>query len=307
MPISDSAASASAGAGDHRSALLASYLSWTLDAFDFFLVVFCLTAIGREFHKSDADVAFSITLTLAFRPAGAFLFGLLADRYGRRMPLMINLTFYSVMEVLSGLAPTFTIFLVLRALFGVGMGGVWGVGASLAMEKVPVRLRGLLSGFLQQGYATGYLLAAVCFFFIFPHVGWRPLFFVGGLPALLAVFVQARVKESEVWRQTRHESWGSLVRAILSHWKLFLFMAALMTTMNLSSHGTQDMYPTFLERQWGFDARTRAVITGISMLGAIIGGTLFGLLSDRIGRRRSMVLALAVRPGHGSAVGLCRD
>jgi len=292
VAISDSAAPASAGAGDHRSALLASYLSWTLDAFDFFLVVFCLTAIGREFGRSDAEVAFSITLTLAFRPVGAFLFGLLADRYGRRIPLMINLTFYSVMEVLSGLAPTFPIFLVLRALFGVGMGGVWGVGASLAMEKVPVRLRGLLSGFLQQGYATGYLLAAVCFFLIFPHVGWRPLFFVGGLPALLAVFVQARVKESEVWQKTRHESWGSLVRAILSHWRLFLFMAALMMAMNLSSHGTQDMYPTFLERQWGFDARTRAVITGISMLGAIAGGTLFGLLSDRIGRRRSMVLAL---------------
>ena len=189
----------------HRAALLAGYLGWTLDAFDFFLVVFCLTSIGRQFHKSDAEMALTITATLAFRPVGAFLFGLIADRYGRRLPLMLDLVFYSVIEVASGLAPNYTVFLVLRCLFGVGMGGEWGVGASLTMEKVPVRLRGVLSGFLQQGYATGYLLAAVCYFFLFPRVGWRPLFFVGGLPALLALFVRMRVKESEVWERTRHQ------------------------------------------------------------------------------------------------------
>ena len=202
-------------AADHRAALLAGYLGWTLDAFDFFLVVMCLTAIGREFHRSDADMALATFITLAFRPVGAFLFGLLADRYGRRLPLMLDLIFYSVIEVLSGLAPSYTVFMVLRALFGIGMGGEWGVGASLAMEKVPTRLRGVLSGFLQQGYAMGYLLAAVCFFFVFPRVGWRPLFFLGGLPALLAVFVRMRVKESEVWKRTRHETWGQLSRAIL--------------------------------------------------------------------------------------------
>jgi SHS family lactate transporter-like MFS transporter len=276
----------------HRSAVLAGYLGWTLDAFDFFLVSFCLTAIGREFHKSDREVAFSILLTLAFRPVGAFLFGLLADRYGRRLPLMIDLVFYSIIEVLSGLAPNFTTFLVLRALFGIGMGGEWGVGASLAMEKVPPRLRGVLSGFLQQGYATGNLLAAASYFFLFPHFGWRPLFFVGGLPALLALFVRFRVQESEVWLKTRHESWSHLGRGILSHWKLFLYLAVFMMAMNLVAHGSQDMYPTFLERQWGFPVKTRAVITGISMLGAIIGGTLFGLISDRIGRRRAIIAAL---------------
>ena len=277
---------------DHRAALLAGYLGWTLDAFDFFLVVFCLTAIGREFQQSDAAMALAITVTLAFRPLGAIIFGLLADRYGRRRPLMINLVFYSVIEVASGLAPNFKTFLILRALFGIGMGGEWGVGASLAMEKVPPKLRGLLSGFLQQGYATGYLLAAISFYLLFERFGWRPLFFLGGLPALLAIFVRARVKESEVWQKTKHDSWGQLGRAIVSHWKLFLYLVFLMMAMNFAAHGTQDMYPTFLERQWHFGVGMRAGITGGSMIGAIIGGTLVGWISDKVGRRRAMIGAL---------------
>jgi MFS transporter, SHS family, lactate transporter len=155
----------------HGPALFAGFLGWTLDAFDFFLVVFSLTAIAKEFHRSDAQIALSITLTLMFRPLGAFIFGLMADRYGRRLPLMIDLVFYSVVEVLTGFAHSFTTFLVLRALFGIGMGGEWGVGASLAVEKVPPRLRGFLSGLLQEGYAFGYLLAAICFYFVFPRWG----------------------------------------------------------------------------------------------------------------------------------------
>jgi MFS transporter, SHS family, lactate transporter len=279
---------------NHRAALFAGYLGWTLDAFDFFLVVFCLTSIGRQFHKTDAEMALTITATLAFRPVGAFLFGLMADRYGRRLPLMLDLVFYSVIEVASGLAPNYTTFLILRCLFGIGMGGEWGVGASLAMEKVPARLRGLLSGFLQQGYATGYLLAAICYFFIFPRVGWRPLFFLGGLPALLALFVRMHVKESEVWEKTRHRTWGNLGRALVGNWKLFLYIAVLMMAMNLVAHGSQDMYPTFLERQWGFGVGTRSLLTGISMIGAIAGGTLFGSISDRAGRRRAMITALCL-------------
>ena len=282
------------GAGDHRAALLAGYLGWTLDAFDFFLVVMCMTAIGREFGQSDAKMALATTITLAFRPVGAFLFGLMADRYGRRMPLMLDLVFYSIVEVLSGLAPNYTTFMTLRVLFGIGMGGEWGVGASLAMEKVPPRLRGVLSGFLQQGYATGYLLAALCFYFLFGRLGWRPLFFIGGLPALLALFVRMRVKESEVWEKTRHATWGDLGRAIAKNWKIFLYIVVLMTGMNLASHGTQDMYPTFLERQWGLDVRSRAGITAVSMVGAIIGGTLVGWISDKVGRRRAMIGALLV-------------
>src|SRR5437867_4654731 len=208
-----------------------------LDAFDFFLVVMTLTAIAKDFGKSDAAIALSITFTLAFRPVGAFIFGLLADRYGRRIPLMIDLVFYSVVEVLTGFAHSFTTFLVLRALFGIGMGGEWGVGASLVMEKVPAERRGVFSGLLQQGYAAGYLLAALCYFVVFPRWGWRPLFFIGGLPALLALFVRFQVKESEVWRKTRHESWGDLGTAILKNVKLFGYRVVLMTMMNFVSHG----------------------------------------------------------------------
>jgi MFS transporter, SHS family, lactate transporter len=274
------------------AAVTASFLGWTLDAFDFFLVVFCLTAIGRDFHQSDKSVAFSLAVTLAFRPVGAFLFGLLADRYGRRLPLMIDLVFYSVVEVATGFAPNFKTFLVLRALFGIGMGGEWGVGASLAMEKVPAKWRGLLSGLLQQGYACGNLLAAVSYLLFFERWGWRPLFFLGGLPALLALFVRFRVKESEVWQKQKRESWTGLGSAIFSNWKLFLYLTVLMMGMNLASHGTQDMYPTFLQRYWHMGAVQRSGVTAIASVGAIIGGVLVGYYSDRIGRRKAIAYAL---------------
>src|SRR5256884_3206020 len=280
-------------ATDQRATVVAGFLGWTLDAFDFFLVVMTLTAISKEFGKPDASIALSLTVTLAFRPVGAFIFGLLADRYGRKLPLMIDLVFYSVIEVLTGFAPNYTSFLVLRALFGIGMGAEWGVGASLVLEKVPPRLRGITSGLLQQGYALGYLLAALCYLFVFPHWGWRPLFFIGGLPALLALFVRARVKESEVWRETRHENWSGLGRAIASNWKLFLYLTGLMAMMNMVSHGSQDMYPTFLERDWGFGPTARAALTAFSQVGALTGGVLCGLYSDRLGRRRTIGLALA--------------
>jgi MFS transporter, SHS family, lactate transporter len=277
---------------DHWPALTASFLGWTLDAFDFFLVVLCLTAIGEEFHKTDKEIGWSITLTLAFRPVGAFIFGLIADRYGRRLPMMIDLVFYSVVEVATGFSPNFTTFLVLRALFGIGMGGEWGVGASLAMEKVPVKWRGVVSGMLQQGYALGNLLAALAFLFLFPRWGWRPMFFLGGLPALLALFVRVRVKESEVWRKSKAQSWGDLRTAILQHWRLFFYLVLLMTGMNLASHGTQDMYPTFLQRFWNFGVHDRSLISAVGNVGAMLGGTLIGLISDRLGRRRAIVSAL---------------
>jgi SHS family lactate transporter-like MFS transporter len=284
----------------HGAAVFAGFLGWTLDAFDFFLVVLCLTAIAKEFHRPDKDIVFSITLTLAFRPVGAFIFGLLADRYGRRLPLMLDLIFYSVVEVATGFAHSYITFLVLRALFGIGMGGEWGVGASLAMEKVPPKLRGFLSGLLQQGYALGNLLATGCFFFVFPRWGWRPMFFIGGLPALLALFVRFNVKESEVWHKTRQPDWSSLGREILRHWKLFLYLTLLMMMMNCSSHGTQDLFPTFLKRFWHRTPTQVAGINAISAMGAILGGTLIGFLSDRFGRRRAMItsfiLAIACIP-----------
>jgi len=279
----------------HRDAVLASFLGWTLDAFDFFLVSLSFTAIAQEFHRKDEAIALSITLTLAFRPLGAFIFGALADRYGRRLPLMIDLIFYSILEVLTGLAPNYASFLVLRALFGIGMGGEWGVGATLAMEKVPTKHRGVLSGLLQEGYAAGYLLAAICSYFILPKWGWRPMFFIGGLPALLAIFVRLRVKESEVWeRGQKHQSWGDLGRALLPHWKIFLYLALMMMAMNLISHGTQDLFPKLLQQQFSYTVKQASALTAFSMLGAIAGGICFGYYSDRTGRRRAMIVAMLI-------------
>src|ERR1044071_6235431 len=185
--------------GSPQAAVLASFLGWALDAFDLFLVVFTLQAIGKALGVSDAAMAATLRDALGFRPVGAFVFGLMADRYGRRLPLMLSLVFFSLMEVLSGLAPNYTVFLVFRALFGIGMGGEWGVGASLAMEKAPHRRRGLFSGFLQEGYACGYLLAAIVYFFVFPRWGWRPLFFIGGVPGLLAIYVRRQGGGSGGW------------------------------------------------------------------------------------------------------------
>jgi SHS family lactate transporter-like MFS transporter len=292
MQASPAAPGSPAANSDHVYALIASFLGWTLDAFDFFVLVFVVSAVAQEFGRPISDIALAISVTLAFRPVGAFIFGLMADRYGRRLPLMIDLVFFSIIEVLSGLAPNYATFLVLRALFGVGMGGEWGVGASLAMEKVPRRWRGVLSGLLQEGYATGYLLAACAYFFIFPRYGWRVMFFIGGLPALLAIFVRLKVKESEVWAKTKHESWSHLGRGIVSHWRLFLYLVLMMTMMNFVSHGTQDMYPTFLQHQRGFTPRQAAVIAMVYNVGAILGGLAMGYYSDRVGRRRAMVTSL---------------
>jgi SHS family lactate transporter-like MFS transporter len=278
----------------HRAAVTASFLGWMLDAFDFFVVVFTLTAIAKEFHKTDAQLALTITVTLAFRPVGAFIFGLMADRYGRKLPLIIDLIFFSIVEVLCGFSHSYASFIVLRALFGIGMGGEWGVGASLAMESAPSKRRGLMSGLLQEGYAMGYLLAAIVYFIVFPRWGWRPMFFIGGLPALLAIFVRLRVHESEVWKKTRHADWSSLGKSIASHWKLFLYLTVLMAGMNFASHGTQDMYPTFLQRDWGFTPQRRAMLVGFSMIGALLGGLTFGHISDRIGRRKAIVIALGL-------------
>ena len=280
---------ASRGSG---AAVAASFLGWTLDAFDFFLVAVSIPAIAAEFHRPIPAIALSIWLTLGTRPVGAFIFGLMADRYGRRLPLMIDLIFFSIIEVATGFAPTYMWFLVLRALFGIGMGGEWGVGATLAMEKAPSQRRGILSGLLQEGYAAGFLLATVCYFFVLPRWGWRPMFYIGGLPALLAIFVRFRVTESEVWERTKAANWRSLFDGVFANWRLFLGLVLLMTTMNLVSHGTQDLFPTFLKKGRGFSDQRTAVVNGFSMIGALAGGLWFGSLSDRIGRRKAMIGAL---------------
>ncbi|HEY3626818.1 MAG TPA: MFS transporter [Terracidiphilus sp.] len=281
----------------HPPAVIAGFSGWLLDAFDFFRVTFCLTAMAHEFHKSDADIALIITMTMAFRPVGGFVFGLLADRYGRRIPLMINTGVFAISDVLTGLAPNYTSLLVVRALFGIVMGGCWGVSATLAMEGAPRHLRGLLSGLLQEGYAAGNVLAAVAYFFLIGPLGWRPLFYLGSVPAIaLVLYIKFRVKESEVWKNEfkSRQPWPEQRREILSHWKLFLYLLAFMTMMLFASHGTQDMYPTFLQRQWHFGPPQRAAITAISGIGAIIGGLVFGRLSDVWGRRRAIITAFVL-------------
>ena len=224
------------------------------------------------------------------RPAGAFIFGLLADRYGRRPVLMANISFYSLMEILSGFAPSYGAFFALRLLYGIGMGGNWGVGASLALESVPAKWRGFVSGLLQEGYAVGNLLAAFAYYTIYPRWGWRPMFFVGAIPALLTLLICRYVQEPEAWHVSRTD-WSTYRSAIFKNSRLFLYLVALMAMMNFISHGTQDLYPTFLQRQRHFGVNATALITAISMVGAIFGGLAFGHLSDRLGRRRTMMLA----------------
>ncbi|HXR84835.1 MAG TPA: MFS transporter [Hanamia sp.] len=277
---------------NQKNAVLAGFLGWTLDAFDFFILTFALATVAKDFNKTIPEIALTLTASLAMRPVGAFIFGLMADRFGRKGPLMINIIFYSIIEIFSGLAPNYTVFLILRLLYGIGMGGEWGVGASLVMESVSVKRRGFLSGLLQEGYAFGFLLAAAVYYWVFPHFGWRAMFFIGGLPALLTLFIRSKVKETAAWKATRTRDWKEYGNAVKKHWKLFLYLVLLMSAMNLISHGTQDLYPTFLQQQRHFDPHKTAVITMVSMVGAILGGLLFGHLSDLYGRKKMMALAV---------------
>src|SRR5712691_1199185 len=278
---------------DQRNTFVACFLGWALDALDFFLVTFVLVPISHDFGRTIPQVAFAITLTLMMRPLGAFIFGLLGDKFGRRIPLMIDIIFYSVMELLTAFAPNFTVFLILRALFGIGMGGEWGLGASLAMESLPTETRGLFSGILQQGYAFGYLLAALVYWIVFPNFGWRGLFVAGALPAFLVIYIRARVPESPVWERERAREKPKLKMSIFikQHGALFIYAALLMTAFNYMSHGTQDMYATYLQKQRGFNADETSKIAIIYAIGMICGGTIVGHLSQQWGRRRVIMLA----------------
>jgi SHS family lactate transporter-like MFS transporter len=291
-------------AANQRNAVLAGFLGWTLDAFDFFILTLVIEDLAHAFFPGspleDARprIALAITLTLAMRPIGAVVFGLMADRYGRRLPLMLNVIFYAVVSVACGFATNYWTFLVLRMLFGVGMGGEWGVGASLALESAPARIRGLLSGLLQEGYAIGNMLAAIAFRTVYPWAnahwpgnGWRVMFFLGGLPALLSLFIRARVKESDAWHEHRTD-WKEYKQVIFRNGRRFFYLVLLMAMMNFMSHGTQDMYPTLL-RTFGYNKARIADITILSMIGAVLGGLAFGAYSDRGGRRRAMISAAA--------------
>jgi MFS transporter, SHS family, lactate transporter len=278
--------------GGEGHAVTASFLGWTLDAFDFFVVVFLVETLATHFAVSKATIVLTLTTTLAMRPVGALLFGLLADRFGRRRPLMANVIYFSLIELACGFAPNFTIFSVLRALYGIGMGGQWGVGASLAMETAPRRWRGLLSGVLQGGYPIGYLLAALAARFLLPVWGWRSLFFAGATPALLAFYVWSKVPESEAWRRVRYVSIGGILRLVAENWKTAGYLVLLMTLMNCLSHGTQDLYPDFLKSAHGIPAATVALVAILYNLGGVLGGVSFGQFSERLGRRRAMIAAM---------------
>ena len=276
----------------HWHAVTAGFLGWTLDAFDFFVVVFLVDTLAKQFAVSKAELVFSITATLAMRPVGAIIFGLLADRYGRRRPLMANVIFFSVIELLCGFAPNYTIFLILRAIYGIGMGGEWGVGASLTMEAAPPKWRGILSGFLQSGYPIGYLLAALAARFVEPAFGWRAMFWVGGAPALLALYIRSKVPESEAWKQHRAPTTGAILAVVRENWKSAIYLVLMMTLMMFLSHGTQDLYPDFLKSARGASSKTASELTMFFNVGAIVGTLLFGQLSQVWGRRKSMIAAL---------------
>ncbi len=292
-----------------RRVFLAAFLGWTLDSLDFFLLVFCVQAIAREFHTENSAVLGAVFFTQACRPVGALLFGMLADRYGRRPVLMANILGFSAIEFACAFAPSLNVLLGLRALFGVAMGGEWGVGAALVFESLPSEGRGTFSGILQEGYALGSILASAAFGLLFaglrwhgltiPGIGWRGLFVLGATPALLAFYVQARVPESPVWlagarkrmsRRAAHDRprGPQQLRPFLP---TFLFLVVLMTAFMCFSHGTQDVYPTFLAAQVKLRPATIGLIGVLYGLGSIAGGIFFGWLSEKSGRKRAIVAA----------------
>jgi MFS transporter, SHS family, lactate transporter len=273
-----------------KKVVVASFLGWMLDAFDYFLLVFVLTDVAKEFGVERQAVAFALVLTLALRPLGAFLFGRLADRFGRRPILMFDVGLYSVLGFATAFAPNLTVFLVLRALFGVAMGGEWGIGASLTMETVRPEARGVVSGILQSGYPTGYLLASIVYAQLFDVIGWRGMFMLSLVPAVLVLYIRRHVPESPGWTPERARS-GTVFQTLREHWKLALYAVILMTAFNFFSHGTQDLYPSFLKDQQGFNAHTAGSVAIIYNIGAILGGWTFGIWSQRLGRRRTIVTA----------------
>jgi SHS family lactate transporter-like MFS transporter len=280
--------------GPQRAAFVAALMGWALDAFDFFLLILVQDDIAKAFKVPVSTVSLAVVLTLAARPVGALIFGRLADRFGRRLIMMINVGVYSLLAAASALSPNLITLLALRALFGVAMGGVWGIGASLALESIPAKSRGVVSGILQEGYPLGYFLAALAFL-ASPWIGWRGMLALGIAPALLILYVRSKVAESPAWEaaqaQARAGPRPSLLQTMRGHWPRLAYAVLLMTCFNFFSHGTQDLYPVFLKVQLKFAPVLVTTLTVLLNLGAILGGLIFGPLSERIGRRRAIALA----------------
>jgi SHS family lactate transporter-like MFS transporter len=276
-----------------RNTFVACFLGWSLDAFDFFILIFCVNALASQFQTQVSAIAEAIFLTLAMRPVGALLFGWMADRFGRRPTLMVDIIAYSVFELASAFAPSLKFFLIMRALFGIAMGGEWGVGAALAFETLPAEGRGFFSGVLQEGYVVGNLLAAAVYGTLFPIVGWRGMFVIGALPAFLVIYIRTKVDESPAWLQGRAspETERHVGKDITTYFWSFLFLVVLMFGFNSFSHGTQDLYPTFLEKNHLFAPQTVRTVSMIGSIGALLGGICFGTWSERIGRRRAIAIA----------------
>ncbi len=286
--------------GEQKRTILAAYLGWTLDAFDFFVLTFVLKDIAKEFGVEVPAVAYALFLTLAMRFVGAFIFGRIGDRWGRKPALMLDILAYSIIGALAAFSPNLVVFLVLRALFGVAMGGEWGLGSSLAMESIPPQARGTVSGILQCGYPSGFLLAAVAYGLLYGRTfgdttfGWRAMFLLSVLPAFVVLFIRAAVPESPAFEASRAHEKPHLWATIAEHKGLVIYMVVLMMCFNLFSHGTQDLYPTFLQKQLKFDPGTVSWITIVANLGAIAGGLGFGHLSERIGRVNAITLAAVI-------------
>src|SRR5438094_1482671 len=276
-----------------RNTFVACFLGWSLDAFDFFILIFCVSALATQFQVKVSAITEAIFLTLAMRPVGALLFGFMADRFGRRPTLMIDIIAYSVFELASAFGSSLKVFLITRALFGIAMGGEWGVGAALAFETLPAEGRGFFSGLLQEGYAVGYLMAALVYGTVFHFVGWRGMFVIGALPAFLVIYIRTKVDESPAWvqGQVSRSAESRLGRDILSHAGIFLFMVVLMFAFHSFSHGGQDLYPTFLEKDHKLSPQIVGLISIVANVGALLGGIFFGTWSEKIGRRKAIVIA----------------
>ena len=285
---------------EQKKTILAAYLGWTLDAFDFFLLTFLLKDIAKEFGVEVPAVAYALFLTLAMRFVGAFIFGRIGDRWGRKPALMLDILCYSIIGAAAAFSPNLAVFLVLRALFGIAMGGEWGLGSSLAMESIPPNSRGLVSGVLQCGYPSGFLLAAVAYGLLYGRgvgdyvISWRAMFLLSVLPALVVLFIRKEVPESPAFEAAKSRKKQHLWATITDHWRLVVYMVVLMMAFNLFSHGTQDLYPTFLQKQHKFDSGTVSLIAIVANLGAIAGGLSFGHVSEKIGRVNAITLAAVI-------------